>query len=92
MAAAQCGHAFLASFLTASFAETAAYLGPNGFTKIVLAVPDEAALRRAYEQAKALKLPCSLWTEDDGVTTTLGIGPVARALARPVTKGLSLMK
>lgn len=99
LAAAQAGHAFLASFLTASPEETAAYLGPNGFTKVVLTVPDEPALRAAYEHAKTLRLPCALWVEQDGLpgitdtalTVSLGIGPISRAAAKPVTGGMAKM-
>jgi peptidyl-tRNA hydrolase len=106
LAAAQAGHAFLASFLTASHEETTAYLGPDGFTKVALVVADEAALRRAHEHAKALRLPCALWVEDEGLPgicdgpvpvslgigpVSLGIGPTSRAAAKPVTKEMRKM-
>jgi peptidyl-tRNA hydrolase len=100
-AASQAGHAFLDSFLTAPSELTQAYLADGG-TKIVLTVPDERALCDVYHAARMAKLPCAMVIEQDHVmlpsfdgspiVTAVGIGPVSRAAARAITKGLPLMK
>lgn len=100
-AASQAGHAFLDSFLSASPEITKAYLDDGG-TKIVLAVPDEASLWKVYRQAVAAKLPCAMVIEEhhimppsfDGskIPTAVGIGPVLREHAKPITGELPLMK
>lgn len=100
-AASQAGHAFLDSFLTAPSEFTKAYLADGG-TKIVLSCPDEQSLCDLYYKARMAKIPCAMVVESehimppsfDGspVVTAIGIGPVDRAAARPITKGLRLMK
>lgn len=44
-AASQAGHAFLASYLKSDPEAAQAFVADGGGTKIVLAVPDEVALR-----------------------------------------------
>jgi peptidyl-tRNA hydrolase len=90
-AAAQAGHAFLDSFLKAPPDLTQAYVSDGG-TKIVLSVHNEAVLRAAYAAAQDRGLPCALVIEDDGTPTALGIGPIDRNAAKPITKKFSLMK
>jgi peptidyl-tRNA hydrolase len=77
-AAAQAGHAFLASFLKADPDAQRAFTSDEGWTKVVLAAPDEATLRLAYRRACGAGLPCHLWVEDD-VPTALGVGPIERS-------------
>jgi len=100
-AASQAGHAFLDSFLTAPPDLTKAYMDDGG-TKIVLSVPDEKSLCDVYYRARMAKLPCAMVVESnhvmppsfDGseIVTAVGIGPVSRADAKPLTRGLALMK
>jgi peptidyl-tRNA hydrolase len=99
-AASQAGHAFLDSFVIAPPEIARAYLADGG-TKIVLTVPDEQALCDLYHKARMAKLPCAMVVESnhimppsfDGspIVTAIGIGPVAKAQAREITKGLRLM-
>lgn len=100
--ASQAGHAFLDSYLTAPPDIVSSYLDHGG-TKIVLTARSESELRTAYDRASAAGLPCSMIVDNghvsppsfDGETpvlTAIGIGPVARDTARPITKRFSLMK
>lgn len=99
-AASQAGHAFLDSFLKASPDQTSAYMADGG-TKVVLACADEKALCDIYYRARMAGLPCAMVVESehimppafDGspVVTAVGIGPCAKAEARPITRGLRLM-
>lgn len=100
-AASQAGHAFLDSFLNSPLYHRQAYLAAGG-TKIVLAVADEQQLCEVFRQARMAKLPCAMVVEEnhvmppcfDGspIVTAVGIGPVARASAKPIVRGLRLMK
>lgn len=99
-AASQAGHAFLDSFILAEPEHARAYLAHGG-TKVVLSVPDEAALRALFMRARAAKLPCAMVVEQghvmpphfDGapIVTAIGIGPCRRGDARSITRGLKLM-
>lgn len=99
-AASQAGHAFLDSFLTAPPDIIQAYRADGG-TKIVLAVSDERALADIYHAARMAKLPCAMVIEQDHVmapsfdgspiATAVGIGPVRRSQAKPITGGLKLL-
>ena len=72
----------------------------DGGTKIVLSVPDEAALRQLHDKAVAAGLTCVEVIESnhvmppsfDGspILTAIGIGPCERSAARSVMKGLRL--
>lgn len=74
-------------------------LGLSG-ARIILTAPDEAALLRAHEQARAAGLPCSLFYDSghvlsphfDGsrILTALGIGPALRGHIRPITRRCTL--
>jgi peptidyl-tRNA hydrolase, PTH2 family len=100
-AASQAGHAFLDSFLTAPSDNIEAYLADGG-TKIVLTVPSEIELCDIFHKAKMAKLPCAMVIEQDHVMpphfdgspipTAIGIGPLPRAQAKAITKGLPLLK
>lgn len=98
LSTAQAIHAALRTFLTASPSETLDYLSPESERVVVLTTDDEPSLRHLHKQAMAARLPCALWTEDEfpgqksTVATALGIGPAARDLIRPITKGLKPMK
>jgi len=100
-AASQAGHAFLDAYLHAAPEQIKAYLAQGG-TKVVLAVPHEQALCDAYYRARMAKLPCALVIESqhvmppafDGspIATAVGIGPVSRSEAKPITREFKLMK
>jgi len=100
-AAAQAGHAFLDSFLRSPLQDRQAYLNDGG-TKIVLTVPDEAALSELFFRARKAGLPCAMVIEQDHVMpphfdgspvpTAVGIGPIARDAARAITRDLPLLK
>lgn len=100
-AASQAGHAFLDSLLTAHPDITKAYLAAGG-TKIVLSVASERALCDLYYQARMAKIPCAMVVESEHVMppsfdgspiiTAVGIGPVERSAARPITGKLQLMR
>jgi peptidyl-tRNA hydrolase, PTH2 family len=90
--ASQAGHAFLDAFVASLPQNRAAYFSDGGGTKVVLAVDGEERLRRVYEQARAVGLPCALIVEDDGVATAAGIGPALRREIEPITRRLSLMR
>ncbi len=100
-AAAQAGHAFLDSYLTAPPEQARAY-AQDGGTKIVLTVPDEQALCDLYYKARMAKLPCAMVVESkhimppsfDGspIVTAVGIGPLKRSAAKSLLRGLRLMQ
>lgn len=100
-AASQSGHAFLDSFVAAPPNNQNAYLADGG-TKIVLVCPGEEELCELFFRAKKARLPCSMVIEQnhvmlphfDGnpIPTAIGIGPLPRSQARPITKGLPLLK
>jgi PTH2 family peptidyl-tRNA hydrolase len=100
-AASQAGHAFLDAFLKAPPENTQAYLADGG-TKVVLSVKDERELCDVYYKARMANLPCAMVIESEHVmppsfdgspiATAVGIGPVAKSEARPITKKLRLMQ
>jgi PTH2 family peptidyl-tRNA hydrolase len=100
-AAAQCGHAFVDSLVSAPPDIVSQYRAEGHGTKIVLLAPDEPALHRAYRDACDAGIPCSLVTDSghvlpphfDGspIVTALGLGPVPRELARFITSRFQLM-
>lgn len=97
-AASQAGHAFLSAYIAASPDVRDAYHDDEGdSTKITLSADSEHALRRAYDAARAAGIPCSIVLEElPGhalkIPTAVGIGPVDRAVAKPITKRFSSMK
>lgn len=98
--AAQAGHAYTDALLDCLDKRpdlVARYrAGDNAGSKATLKAKNEAALRRAYQECQAAGLPCALITDEhhilpphfDGspIVTALGIGPVSRKEARPITK------
>lgn len=80
-----------------------AYQGPDFIgTQVVLKAKNADALVRAYEQAKAAGLICSLIVDKNHVMlphftgepiiTALGIGPCTREQAHEITKRFSVVK
>jgi peptidyl-tRNA hydrolase, PTH2 family len=88
-AAAQAGHAFVASFIKSDPDAQRAFTSDAGWTKVVLAAPDESTLWQAYRRADCAGIPAHLWIED-GVPVALGIGPLELARARPIVGKLKL--
>jgi peptidyl-tRNA hydrolase len=97
-AASQAGHAFLSAYIAAPPDVRDAYHDADGdSTKITLSARTEHELRQAYDAARAAGIPCSIVVEgipDHAlpVPTAVGIGPVERATAKPITRRFSLMK
>lgn len=98
--AAQCGHAFLDTFLKATEVtplKASQYRGPSHGTKVVLKAKNIDSLIRAYDESIACGIPCAL-IEDNGhicppdfdgetpVVTALGIGPATRKEINHITK------
>ncbi|RYD72598.1 MAG: peptidyl-tRNA hydrolase [Verrucomicrobiaceae bacterium] len=103
--AAQAGHAYLNTYLKALVdrpEEAAAYQADGLGTKVCLRATSEYKLMRAYEDAMAAGLPCSLIIDQhhvlpphfDGspIITALGIGPARRDEVRQITKRFSLLQ
>lgn len=67
------------------------YLVDGEGTQIVLSVPDEEALLRLLDAARAAGIPTSLVVERDR-KIAVGIGPVMREVAAHLTKDLERMK
>lgn len=78
------------------------YQGPENIgTQIILKAKNEAAILRAYEEAQAAGLICSLiidkgniypgFSEGEEIITGLGIGPCTREQAHPITKRFSMV-
>lgn len=97
--AAQCGHAYLNAYeesLRMRREIAAGYKGTGNGTKICMYAKTLGSLIRAYREAKAANLPCSLIIDRghilaphfDGnpIITALGIGPVYRDEAEHITK------
>lgn len=97
-AASQAGHAFLSAYISAPPDARDAYHDADGdSTKITLSARSEHELRHAYDAARAAGIPCSIVTEElpdhaIPIPTAVGIGPVDRAAAKPITRKFSLMK
>ena len=67
------------------------YWMKESFTKIVVKVWGEDALRSLQEQADKAGLRTALMVEDDGQATALALGPSASADLDRLTRHLSLM-
>lgn len=95
-AAAQAIHGALQSFSLVPSDIAEAYLVDGHGPVIVLTACGEHALRSAYEAAQARQLPCALFIDEraDGTptVTAVGLGPVLRDEALPITDGMPLMK
>lgn len=66
------------------------YFSDGEGTQVVLTVPDEESLLRLHASASGHNFPTSIVIED-GKLMAIGLGPVAREIARPFVKGLRLM-
>ena len=97
---AQAGHAYTSSLFECidsnpEHARRYRY-GINGGSKVTLYCRNERDLRQLAERCEAEGVPHSLFTDEghvllphfDGspVVTALGIGPVPRAMARPIVR------
>jgi peptidyl-tRNA hydrolase len=100
---AQCGHAYLNAYDEAKLlrpAVTAGYKGSGNGTKICMYAKNLGGLLRAYREARAADLPCSLIIDRghvlaphfDGtpIITALGIGPAYRDEVEHITKRYTL--
>lgn len=103
--AAQCGHAYVNAHdeaLRLRPEVTAGYKGTGNGTKICMYAKNLGQLLRAYREAQAAGLPCSLIIDRghvfpphfDGqpIITALGIGPAYRDEAEHITKRLTLLR
>jgi hypothetical protein len=68
-----------------------AYLFDGEGTQVTLMARDEVELRRAHIRALEQGIPSTVVIDDER-PVAIGIGPVTRAAARRITKGLSCMK
>jgi len=103
--AAQCGHAYLNAYdegLRLRPDITAGYKGTGNGTKLCMYAKNLGQLLRAYKEAQAAGLPCSLIIDRghvlppnfDGqpIITALGLGPVFRDEAEHITKRYTLVR
>lgn len=89
-AAAKLIQASIVSLSKASIEVVQHYLMDGEGTQIVLLAADEVALRRAYNEATQLGLPCSMACERN-IVMACAIGPVMKEVACHITGGLRLM-
>lgn len=103
--AAQCGHAFQLALEQARLSDPSVesrYKGTGNGTKVCMYAKNLGQLLRAYREARALGLPCALVIDRghvlpphfDGqpIITALGIGPVFKDVAEPITKRYTLVR
>jgi peptidyl-tRNA hydrolase len=92
--AAQATHAAVAGYLAAASTDAAQSWAEGTFTKIVLAVDDEGALRRLAEELVGAGIAHRVLEESrlQGKATAIGLAPVPRSLATPVVGRLGLLK
>lgn len=99
--AAQCGHAYLSSFLASQQIHpdlASAYAADGLGTKVCLSAPTLEQLLWAYSAAQHLGLPCALITDHGHkaffngkpTVTALGIGPVTEQQAKSITRKFKL--
>lgn len=98
--AAQAGHAYLDAGLICFETDPERFRSykTNHGIKICLKAKSEHALRRAYDDARRLGIPCSLITdlgytvfEGKPTITALGIGPARRSEIESITKRFNLL-
>jgi peptidyl-tRNA hydrolase len=102
--AAQAGHAFtdaLSECFQLEAGRASAYASLRPGTKIVLRARDLAHLEHLERHSRMLGIPCALITDRNHILpphfdgrpliTALGIGPLTREEARPITPGLALV-
>jgi peptidyl-tRNA hydrolase len=92
--ATQAAHAAVAGYLVAASTGAARSWAEGTFTKIVLAVDDEAALRGLAEELTGAGLTHRLIEESrlQGRATAIGLAPVPRSTAAPVVGRLALLR
>jgi peptidyl-tRNA hydrolase len=92
--AAQAAHAAVAGYLAAASTDAARSWAEGTFTKIVLAVEDEPALRRLAEALAGAGLAHRLLEESrlQGKATAIGLAPVPKSVAAPVVGRLALLR
>jgi peptidyl-tRNA hydrolase len=92
--AAQAAHAAVAGYLVAVDSEAARAWAGGTFTKILLAVDDEAALRALSAQLAAAGIAHKLLEESrlQGKGTAIGIAPLPKTTVAAVVSRLPLLK
>ena len=92
--AAQAAHASLAGYLIAAGTDAARSWAEGTFTKIVLAVPDEAALRQLGTELAGAGITHRVLEESrlHGKATAIGLAPLPKSSAAPVVGRLALLK
>jgi PTH2 family peptidyl-tRNA hydrolase len=101
----QTGHAYCMSMKVAKEMDPTLeerYMGTGNGTKVVMYGKNEAAIERAYLEAKAAGIPCALIIDRgtvspphfDGsaIVTAVGIGPVYADVAKDITKRYSMTR
>lgn len=101
--ASQAGHAFLGAFREALRLRpeiASRYDQDSNGTKVCLKAPNEGQLLRAFREAEAAGLPCSLIIDQhhvhpphfngEPIITALGIGPARREECHAILKRFSL--
>lgn len=104
--AAQAGHAFSDALVNSMESHPEYYQryrdGVNGGSKVALYCKNEGQLIRAYNEARAAGLPCSIIVDQnhvmpphfDGspVITAMAIGPCTKEECRQITKRFNCVK
>ncbi len=94
--AAHAAHAALHSFILADKKTSEEWLS-TGAKKVVLKVKDLPELKKIYQNAKKMKLPCTIVTDagktqlERGEVTAVGIGPAPEKDVDKVTGKLKLL-
>jgi peptidyl-tRNA hydrolase len=91
---AQAAHAALAGYLIAADTDAARAWAEGTFTKIILAVPDEAALRRLDDELTGARIAHRLLEESrlQGKATAIGLAPLPKSITAPIVGRLALLK
>lgn len=92
--AAQAAHAAVAGYLVAADSDPARAWSAGTFTKIILAVEDEAALRALSSQLTAAEVPHKLLEESrlQGKATAIGVSPRLKSTLTPILGKLPLLR
>ena len=92
--AAQAAHAAVAGYLVAADTDAARAWADGTFTKIALAVEDEAALRRLGDELTGAGIAHRVLEESrlQGRVTAIGLAPLLKSIAAPVVGRLPLLK
>ena len=92
--AAQAAHAAVAGYLAAASTDAARSWAEGTFTKIVLAVDGDAALRRLGEELARAGIVHRVLEESrlGGKATAIGLAPMPKSIAAPVVGRLALLR